>query len=51
LVSALQTQVVPLQSGVVPVQAVVQVPQWLALLATQLSPQQSSPVLQQVAVA
>ena len=45
-----QTQLVPLQSGVVPLQVVPQEPQWLALLATQLPPQQSWPAPQLVAV-
>jgi hypothetical protein len=43
---ASQTQVPLVQTGVVPLQVVVQVPQWLASLATQTPPQQSWPLPQ-----
>jgi hypothetical protein len=45
---ALQTQVPPLQTGVVPLHVVPQLPQWVASLATQAPPQQSLPAPQLV---
>jgi hypothetical protein len=42
------TQVVPLHSGVVPLQATLQPPQWFASFATHFPSQQNSPLPQLV---